>query len=118
MIPERKPFALPMMTILGCRQDDTGKHIAHALDFDIVCVGQSEQEAIDKIRLSLTAYIEFGLSNGWNDDIVFHAPQEFWDKLSVNTPIRLMDPIYVQDKRVPLAYVTVNVPTAAEHVTV
>src|SRR5215471_18716431 len=83
----RKPFNLPMMlTNLLVRN---GKHVAHSLDFDIVCVGDNEKEASEKLYLAIKTYVEFGISKGWEDYIHFEAPQEYWDKLTPDVPLQL-----------------------------
>ena len=76
---------------------------AHALDFDLACVAPSEQEADRKIRLAVKTYIEFGLSSGWADEILFPAPEEYWDKLRDAT-ITLGEPIRIVDTRQMLVF--------------
>jgi hypothetical protein len=90
----KKPFTLPMM-LTHVMVHDAGKCVAHSLDFDIVCVAAEEQVAWEKLRLAIKTYVEFGISNGWQDSIVFPAPQEFWDKLTPETPLQLGPPITI-----------------------
>lgn len=102
MSKERRPFSLPMTTIISLHKDvKAAKVIAHSLDFDLVCSGQNEGEAISKLRLAVKSYIEFGLSNGWNDDILFPAPAENWDVIlspdAVFSPEG--EPIYIFDRK-------------------
>jgi len=80
------------------RRDD-GKFVAHALEFDLVAVADTETEATDKIRLAVKIYIEFGLSQGWEDDILFPAPQQSWDRLTEDSRISLAAPIEINDHR-------------------
>ena len=89
----RKPFNLPMMLTNLVVRD--GKHIAHSLDFDIVCVADSDQAAWDKLCLAIKTYVEFGLSKGWQDFIMFSAPQECWDRITPDTPLQLRPPITI-----------------------
>jgi len=89
----KKPFNLPMMLTHLMRHD--GKYVAHSLDFDIVCVADEEKEATDKLRLAIKTYVEFGMSNGWEDSIVFPAPQEVWDMLTPETPLQLGPPLII-----------------------
>ena len=90
----RKPFNLPMMlTHLMSHNDD--KYVAHSLDFDIVCVADDAEQAWSKLSLAIKTYVEFGLSNAWQESIVFPAPQEFWDKLTPETPVQLRPPITI-----------------------
>ena len=94
MTPRMKqPFVLPMM--LTNIMTHNGKCVAHSLDFDIVCVADEEKEAWEKLRLALKTYVEFGVSNGWQDSIIFPAPQEYWDKLTPETPLQLGPPILI-----------------------
>ena len=105
MIPKRKPFELPMTTTISLCSDEAGMFTAHALDFDLACVGASDGEAYRKVVLAIKTYIEFGLSNGWDDDIIFHAPDECWDKLE-NATINLGEPIQIMDRRMRVYRVT------------
>jgi hypothetical protein len=89
----RKPFNLPMT--LTNLMVHNGKHVAHSLDFDIVCAADNEKEAWDKLRLAIKTYVEYGLSNGWQDFIIFPAPKEMWDKLTPETPLQLGPPIVI-----------------------
>ena len=89
----KKPFNLPMMLTNVMKRD--GKYVAHSLDFDIVCVADEEGEAWGKLRLAIKTYVEFGISNGWQDSIIFPAPQEFWDRLTPETPLQLGPPIVI-----------------------
>jgi hypothetical protein len=89
----RKPFNLPMMLTNLVVRD--GKHVAHSLDFDLVCVADNDTEAWDNLCLAIKTYVEFGISKGWNDYIMFPAPQEFWDKITPDTPLQLRPPITI-----------------------
>ena len=90
----KKPFNLPMMlTNLLTRN---GKCVAHSLDFDIVCAGDTEDEASEKLRLAIKTYVEFGISNGWNDYIILSAPQHYWDKLTSDVPLKIGPPIIIE----------------------
>jgi hypothetical protein len=89
----KKPFNLPM--VLTNLMVHNGKHVAHSLDFDIVCVADNAEEAWQKLCLAIKTYVEFGISNGWQDSIIFPAPQEAWDKLTPDTPLQLRPPILI-----------------------
>jgi hypothetical protein len=73
--------------------------VAHALDFDLVCTANTSSEAENNLRLSVKTYIEYGLNNGWDEDIMFPAPKEFWDKISKDTPVRIGEPIQIERTR-------------------
>jgi predicted RNase H-like HicB family nuclease len=101
--PERKAFELPMMSIIRYSEEQEG-FVAHALDFDLVAVGTTEEEATEKIRWAIKAYIEYGLKNYWEDHIIFRAPEALLDELSPeNTTLKIMEPIIVQDRKLGLA---------------
>jgi hypothetical protein len=88
-------FNLPsMLTFL---ESANGYHAVHSLDFDIVSVADSEEEAWRKLRIAVTTYVEFGLSNGLKQYIVFNAPKEFWDKITPDVQSRIMAPITFAD---------------------
>jgi hypothetical protein len=111
MAGQRRAFQLPMTTTISVGQRD-GRFIAHALDFDIVCTGETEDDATDKLALSIKTYIEYGLSKGWSGDILFPAPTECWDRLSPDTPVKLMPPIFIDDRRMLVVRAT---PAAIAH---
>jgi len=75
-----------------------GKWVAHALDFDLLAVSGTKEKAVDKVRLATKMYIEFGLMNNWADDIIFPAPNEYWERLTGKC-ITLLPPIEIEDKR-------------------
>src|SRR3954452_13102333 len=60
----------PMLTFL---ESTNGYHAVHSLDFDIVSVADSEDEAWRKLRIAVATYVEYGLNNGLKDYIVFNA---------------------------------------------
>ncbi|MGB8063354.1 MAG: hypothetical protein WCF26_15790 [Candidatus Sulfotelmatobacter sp.] len=88
--PERS-FNLPMM--LTFLESKNGHHAVHSLDFDIVCVENSEEQAWNKLRLAVQTYVEFGLSRGWKEHIMFNAPKAFWDKITPDVTTRILEPI-------------------------
>ncbi len=86
------------MFVTTCEEDH--EYVAHALDFDIVSVAATEDEAMEKVRLAVKTYIEYGLNNNLDADILYPAPTKFWDKISQDTPVKMMEPITVLDRRV------------------
>lgn len=95
MQQQTKPFNLPMMlTFLECQN---GHHSVHSLDFDIVSVADTEDEAWEKARLAVKTYVEFGISNGWTEHIPFPAPQEYWDMITPDVSTRIVPPITIAD---------------------
>lgn len=73
-----------MTATFSLYQRADGMAVAHALEFDLVSVAESEKEAEHKLRLAVKTYIEYGLFKGWDKDIRFSAPQECWDRLTVS----------------------------------
>jgi hypothetical protein len=53
--------------------------VAHALDFDLLCEAKTEPEAMERLLATMKTYVEFGISRGWNADLVHHAPAQFWE---------------------------------------
>lgn len=90
----KKSFNLPMM-LTHLMTIHSGKCVAHSLDFDIVCVADKEEAAWEKLRLAVKTYVEFGISNGWQDFILFPAPQEEWDKLTPDLTLQLGLPLLI-----------------------
>ena len=74
--------------------EPSGGITAHALDFDLAATGVDRSEALEKIRLSIRSYIEFGFSSGWAEDIRYPAPDRFWPpegtKFETLAPIEIM----------------------------
>lgn len=55
--------------------------VGHCLDFDLVVVRPSKQEAVEALEYSVKAYVDYGLQRGWAEHLHFPAPSQFWDKL-------------------------------------
>jgi hypothetical protein len=88
-----------MSTVVSVYRDkQTSKFVAHSLDFDLVCVGENQQQASHSLNLAVKTYVEFGLSKGWNNEIHFPAPQEFWNMLTPDTPLKLGPTIYIDNR--------------------
>jgi hypothetical protein len=97
MLRSRRPFQLPTTT-MSISYKDAGKCVAHSMDFDLVCVADTEEEASKNLRLAMKTYIEFGLSHQWADEIYFPAPQEFQDRITEKTPVRVGPTILIDDR--------------------
>lgn len=91
MQQQERQFNLPMM--LTFLESQNGHHAVHSLDFDIVSVADSEEVAWRKLRLAVKTYVEFGLSKGWKQYILFNAPQECWDKITPELNSRILESI-------------------------
>ena len=93
-LPPRRPFKIPNSVTIIYHKGDDGSVSAHALDFDLVSSGASEEEAVKKIRTAIVSYIETGLLNEWSEDIQYPAPEQYWpapgEKLEVDAPIYIM----------------------------
>lgn len=69
---------LDALATISVRENERGKMVAHALDFDLVAVGDTVEGAIDKLLTSVRVYLEYGVKHGYVDQIQFPAPDEFW----------------------------------------
>ena len=106
--PAKKAFRLPMTTaFLSFRRPKDGKAVAHSLDFDLVAVADDEDLALDKLRLAVKTYIEYGISNCWTDDIMFPAPTEYWERFQAAKTFRTMEPIGIDDDRMIVVRATI-----------
>ncbi len=104
MSPGKKSFQLPMTLMFLFSEDSKTKtHLVHALDFDLICTGKTEEEATKKIRLAVKSYIEYGLNENCPEDIVFPAPPEYWDLLLSAEDAAIMPPIKIMERRI-MAY--------------
>src|SRR5437870_2275755 len=99
--PKKKVFKLPMVAALNISQQPnaSSRFIAHALDFDLVCSASTKERALEKIRLAVKTYIEYGLSKNWAEDIHFPAPADFWEKFQSAGTVELLPPILIEDDR-------------------
>jgi hypothetical protein len=88
-----------MMVTFSLYEREDGKFVSHALDFDIVAVADSEKDSEEKLRLAVKIYIEYGLFKGWEKDIRFSAPMEFWDRLTPDSHVSIGPPIEITDAR-------------------
>ncbi|MGA2903629.1 MAG: hypothetical protein ABSD98_07350 [Candidatus Korobacteraceae bacterium] len=101
----RQDFQLPMtLTHLVTHPGD--KTVLHSLDFDIVTVDNSEEEAWERHVQSVKTYVECGLSKGWQQYIRFRAPDEAWAQLTPDTPVRIMPPIVIEGRQTTVYAVT------------
>jgi hypothetical protein len=98
MTPTSRSFKLPATATFAVGKDGD-KCVAHALDFDIVCVAETEERAIENLRLAVKTYVEYGLSNGWTEDIMFPAPEGYWSNLDSSGVVKMLAPIEVDDRR-------------------
>lgn len=90
---------LPMMAIFTVRTSNK-RSVAHALDFDLIAVGSSHEDALSKLRAAVKSHIEFGFRKGLcKDDIQMRAPKACWDKI-VNASLTLGEDIEVDHHRI------------------
>jgi len=94
-------FSLPT-TITILSGEIAGKHIMHCLDFDLVEMAESDDEAWSRLACTVRTYVEFGLSKGWKESIRHRAPQRFWDVLKPGIPAKFRPPILIANKSVPV----------------
>src|SRR5258707_7368738 len=104
--PERS-LNLPMM--LTFLESKNGHHAVHSLVFDIVSVADSEEVAWNKLRLAVKTYVEFELSQGWKNHIVFNAPQECCDKITPEPTSRIFESVKLGDAGTKVVAVSDNV---------
>jgi hypothetical protein len=90
------PFALPMMAIFSVSKTPQ-KTVAHALDFDLVAVGATEEEAVRKLRTSVKYHVEFGMRYGYVFDILSSAPKEAWAALTTDSTLKIGKPIMIDN---------------------
>lgn len=94
--PAPVPFELPMMTYFLITKHPHGT-VAHALDFDLVSVAESESLAVTKLRMAVKAHVEFGIQMDISKDILFKAPEEFWAALTPETTLNIGEPIQIEN---------------------
>jgi len=105
---QKNRFRLPQTVTfsVGARKDD-GKWVAHALDFDLVCAADTKPKAVEKLRLAVKVYVEYGLVNNFTEDIIFPAPEEYWLRLQ-GKMAEIMPPIEIEDTRMSVHEATLD----------
>src|ERR1039458_10689284 len=86
----RRPFRLPMTLTHLITQSSEKRFVVHSLDFDLVEVGATREEAWDRLALAVKSYVEFGLSKAWDDYIIFPAPDEYKPQITKDMLFTLM----------------------------
>jgi hypothetical protein len=74
------PLVFPR-TVSVLFRGELGRIVAHNLDFDLVCVGETQEEAELKILAATKRYVEYGLQNNLESKIWRPAPEKFWDMI-------------------------------------
>ena len=105
--PAPIPFSLPMMAVFSITTHPD-RAVAHALDFDIVAVAPSKEEALAKIRAEIKVLVEFGLKRDLKNDIRFPAPEEFWAALTPESTLSIGEPIEINNQLIRTAYRTIS----------
>jgi hypothetical protein len=94
--PPATSFSLPMMTIFSVMKHPD-RSVAHALHFDLVTVGATEDEALRLLRKAVKDHVEFGLNNNCPFDILCAAPPEAWASMTTDATLRIGEPITVEN---------------------
>lgn len=92
-------FKLPMNIVSLCYKSESGKVVGHSLDFDLVCVGETRDEAKAKLRLAIKAYVEYGLENELAAYIRRPAASEYWDRILTSKISGETETIQILDRR-------------------
>jgi hypothetical protein len=93
------PLGLPMTAIFTVKTS-ANRAVAHALDFDLVAVAPTSEEALLKLRSAVKHHIEFGFKYLLaGDEIRQSAPKECWDKV-YNGSFTLGEDIEVNHQRI------------------
>jgi hypothetical protein len=88
-------FSLPTTITALSAEIEGGRHVAHCLDFDLVETAASEDEAWARLVCTVKTYVEFGLSQGWNNCIRHRAPERYWNLLTPKVPVKFMPPLRI-----------------------
>ncbi|MFZ0819508.1 MAG: hypothetical protein WAM91_05525 [Candidatus Acidiferrales bacterium] len=75
---------LPVLHYLLSTSD--GKHVAHCLDLDLICVGATREEAARKLDDLAKAQIELTLATGQLVNLTTRAPLNFWRQFIDGAP--------------------------------
>ncbi len=72
-------FALPMNVMVLFYPAKSGGVVAHSLDFDLVCVAPTLDEAMKRMKLTIRGYVEYGITNELEAHLRRPAPSRYWD---------------------------------------
>ena len=72
-------FALPMNVMVLFYPAKSGGVVAHSLDFDLVCVAPTLDEAGKRMKFTIRRYVEYGIKNRFGSHIRRPAPSQYWD---------------------------------------
>ena len=76
-------ISVPGLSVLGYRED--GDWVAHALEMDVIGVGDTWEEALSELDGNIHAQIAFAKDLG-DDSLIFRpAPAEFFDMFKKET---------------------------------
>jgi len=92
-----RPFRLPMTLGHIVTQTSSTRFVAHSLDFDLVEIGATEEEAWGNLMLAVKTYVEFGLSKGWDDYVIQPAPEQY--KITEDMEVKMMPPLLIANAK-------------------
>lgn len=70
-----------LLTCLAGQDTETGQHICHCLNFDIIEFGKTEDEAWENLKVSVKAYIEYCYTN-YREGLAKSAAAEEWARFA------------------------------------
>ena len=70
---------------------DNGEFVAHALEFDLVATGKSEQKAKQELLKTIETQIRFAIANSCPEIILHRAPEEDFKKWEDANNSELLD---------------------------
>ena len=94
---KQRKFCLPMTAMFRSHTNERGKVVVHALDFDLVAAGDTEESAMEKLRVSIKVHIEHGIMNNLASLITCPAPDKYWPSDRENLETRMLPPIEIDD---------------------
>lgn len=98
-VPAGRQLSLPMIALFSVTRT-SNRAVAHALDFDLVAVGETSEQAISKLRSAVKYHIEFGFTKNLADsEILQKAPDSCWEKL-YNRGFSLGEDIEIDHQRI------------------
>lgn len=95
-------FSLPTTITALAAEIPDGRYVAHCLDFDLVETAPNADEAWSRLVSTIKAYVEFGLSKGWNNCIRHRAPERYWNLLTPKVPVKFMPPLKIANFESPV----------------
>lgn len=53
--------------------------VGHCLDYDLITVAPTKNEALERLHICVDHYVQFGVEHGLQEHMAFPAPPAYWE---------------------------------------